>query len=200
MRFRGRPPIFAVTVLAFLSACTSARHAAPTAAAKASPPAPALRLALDPEISPVAFRWLADDALLVAADVGPRKLASFGNYLERSAKVDRARLAVWDDESAWRANTADTAADRLHRAQAGALPERHVLAGSRRALHGLRQERSVAYERDFRSYPITAFDRARPRSDRGRLRSAPRRPPRDRRRERKHVGHAGRRAAAISPA
>ena len=119
MRFRGRPPIFAVTVLAFLSACTSARHAAP-AAAKASPPPPPPRLALDPEISPVAFRWLADDALLVAADVGSRKLAAFGNYLDRAAlKVERTRIAVWDDESAWRANSADAAPDEASSSTSG---------------------------------------------------------------------------------
>jgi hypothetical protein len=159
MGFRGRPSIFAFAVLAFLSACTSARHAAPNAAAKASPPPPPPRLALDPEISPVAFRWLADDALLVAADVGSRKLATFGNYLDRAAlKVERTRIAVWDDEGAWRANSADTASDgfiehkRALYLKDPSSPdpvERFLVFG---------KGGSVVYERDFRSYPLTELD------------------------------------------
>jgi hypothetical protein len=158
MRFRGRPSFLAVTLLAFLSACSSARRAAPTAA-KAPSPVPAPRLALDPEISPVAFRWLADDALLVAADVGPRKLAVFGNYLDRAAlKVERTRIAVWDDESAWRANSADTASDgfiehkRAIYLKDPSSPdpvERFLVFG---------RSGTVVYERDFRSYPLTELD------------------------------------------
>src|SRR5947207_6495536 len=60
------------------------------------------RVSLDPSVSPVPFRWLAADAVLVSADVGQRKLAGFGNYVERAAlKVERTRLRVWDGEAAW---------------------------------------------------------------------------------------------------
>jgi hypothetical protein len=157
MRFRGKPSTIAVATLALLSACSSARRPAPPAAAKALPP-PA-RLALDPEISPVAFRWLADDALLVTPEVGPRKLAAFGNYLERAGlKVDHARIAVWDDEDAWRKNSSE--------AHPGAFVEH------KRALY-LRnpsppdpvgrftvfgKSGSVVYERDFREYPLSELD------------------------------------------
>jgi hypothetical protein len=159
MRLRGRPSFLAVTLLAFLSACPSARRAAPPATAKAPSPTPASRLALDPEISPIAFRWLADDALLVGADVGQRKLAVFGNYLDRAAlKVERTRIAVWDDESAWRANSGNTASDdfiehkRALYLKDPSSPdpvERFLVFGKGGA---------VVYERDFRSYPLTELD------------------------------------------
>jgi hypothetical protein len=159
MLFRGRPSFFAVTLLALLSACSSVWRAAPPAAAKAPSPVPTPRLTLDPEIAPVAFRWLADDALLVAADVGPRKLAVFGNYLDRAAlKVERTRIAIWDDESAWRANSAETASDgfiehkRAIYLKDPSSPdpvERFLVFGKSGA---------VVYERDFRSYPLTELD------------------------------------------
>jgi hypothetical protein len=159
MRFRGGPSFVAVTLLVFLSACSSARRAAPTAAAKMPPAVPAPRLSLDPDSSPVAFRWLAEDALLVAADVGPRKLAVFGNYLDRAAlKVQRTRIAIWDDESAWRANSADSAPDdfiehkRAIYLKDPSSPdpvERFLVFG---------KSGSVVYERDFRSYPLTELD------------------------------------------
>ena len=159
MRFRGRPSFIAVALLALLSACSSARRAALPAAAKAPSSVPAPRLALDPEIAPIAFRWLADDALLVASDVGPRKLAVFGNYLDRAAlKVERTRIAVWDDESAWRANSGQSAPDvfiehkRAIYLKDPSSPdpvERFLVFGKSGA---------VVYERDFRSYPLTELD------------------------------------------
>jgi hypothetical protein len=157
MRSRGRPSIVAIAVLALLSACSTARPPTSPAAAKA-PPQPE-RLALDPEISPVAFRWLADDALLVTPEVGTRKLAVFGNYLERAAlKVEHARVAVWDDEEAWRASTRN--------------PDANEFIAHKRALYlksptppepveqymVFDKSGSVVYERDFREYPLTELD------------------------------------------
>ena len=158
MRMRGRTSLFAVVGLALFSACSSARRAAPpTAKAPSAPAAP--RLALDPEISPVTFRWLADDALLVPADVGQRKLAVFGNYLDRAAlMVERTRIAIWDDEGAWRANSAvTTSGDSIAHKRALYLKdptspdpvERFLVFGKSGA---------VVYERDFRSYPLTELD------------------------------------------
>jgi hypothetical protein len=159
MCFRGRPSFFAVTLLALLSACSSARRAAPPAAAQAPSAVPAPRLALNPEIAPVAFRWLADDALLVAADVGPRKLADFGNYLDRAAlKVERTRIAVWDDESAWRANSAETASDGFieHKRAIYLKDPSSPYPVERFWVFG--KSGAVVYERDFRSYPLTELD------------------------------------------
>ena len=102
MRFRGRPSFLAVTLLAFLSACSSARRAA--------------------------------------------------------LKVERTRIAVWDDESAWRANSADTASDgfiehkRAIYLKDPSSPdpvERFLVFG---------KSGTVVYERDFRSYPLTELD------------------------------------------
>jgi hypothetical protein len=157
MRSGVKPSIIAVAALAVLSACSSARRPAPPAAAKA-PPLPE-RLALDPEISPVVFRWLADDAVLVTPEVGPRKLAVFGNYLERAGlKVEHARVAVWDDENAWRASarSADAGEFIVHKRalylKSPAPPE----AVERFLVFG--EGGSVVYERDFREYPLTELD------------------------------------------
>jgi hypothetical protein len=157
MRSGVKPSIIAVAALALLSACSSARRPAPPAAAK--PPPQPERLALDPEISPVVFRWLADDAVLVTPEVGPRKLAVFGNYLERAGlKVEHARVAVWDDENAWRASarSADAGEFIVHKRalylKSPAPPE----AVERFLVFG--EGGSVVYERDFREYPLTELD------------------------------------------
>ena len=157
MGARRQLSIAAVVVVAVASACSSARRPPPQPAAQA--PSPSARLALDPEISPVAFRWLADDALLVTPDVGPRKLAAFGNYLDRAAlKAERAHIAVWDDEAAWRATSGGADLDEFiahKRALYRKSPsppdpvERFVVFG---------KTGGVVYERDFRSYPLSELD------------------------------------------
>ena len=149
---------FVPALLLLLAACSSsARPAA------AKPPARATvtpRLKLDPEASPVKFSWLADDAVLVSADVGQRKLAGFGNYVDRAAlKVDRARLSVWDDEAAWKlaatGNPEGSLAIAHKRAEYVKDPsqpdpvERFLVFG---------RQGEVLYERDFRSYPLTELD------------------------------------------
>ena len=144
------------TAIVALSGCAFARRGTAPALAM---PAPPTRLTLDAELSPIPFRWLADDAVLVDANVGPRKLAAFGNYVERAAKkVDRARLSVWDDESAWKlaADQPDGGEAPRHRradfAKEPSAPEpvdRFVVFGSRGEL---------VYQRDFRSYPLSELD------------------------------------------
>jgi len=131
-------------------------------AANRPPPAvsaPA-RLKLDPEASPVAFRWLADDAVLVSADVGPRKLAGFGNYVDRMARqLERTRLSVWDDEGAWK-----LAASNEPEGAQGIAHKRAVYVKDASPADAVEQflvfDRSgaVVYERDFRSYPLTELD------------------------------------------
>jgi len=73
-------------------------------------------------------------------------------------KVERTRIAVWDDEGAWRANSADTASDgfiehkRALYLKDPSSPdpvERFLVFG---------KGGSVVYERDFRSYPLTELD------------------------------------------
>jgi hypothetical protein len=139
------------------SGCAGARRSSPGNVARPSSPP---RLVLDAELSPIPFRWLADDAVLVDPSIGPRKLAAFGNYVERAArKVERARLAVWDDESAWKADgeRPDGGADTPTHRRADFTKEpsepepvdRYVVFGSRGEL---------VYQRDFRSYPLSELD------------------------------------------
>jgi hypothetical protein len=129
----------------------------------AKPPSRAIatpRLKLDPEASSVKFRWLADDAVLVSADVGQRTLAGFGNYVERAAqKLERARLSVWDDEAAWKLAASGNpegsqgiAHKRAEYVKDPSQPdpvERFLVFG---------RQGEVLYERDFRSYPLTELD------------------------------------------
>jgi hypothetical protein len=157
MRFRGRPPILAVAALALLSACSSARRPAQPAAAPV--PTPSARLALDPELSPVPFRWLADDALLVTPEVGPRKLALFGNYLERAGlKVERTRIAIWDDEAAWRASSRNASGDEFIEHKRALYLRNPSPPDPVERFLVFDKSGSVVYERDFRSYPLSELD------------------------------------------
>ncbi|MBI2962475.1 MAG: hypothetical protein HYY35_01865 [Deltaproteobacteria bacterium] len=141
---------------AWIGACASLHRAGPAGALR-RPPAP--RLSLDPEISPVPFRWLADDAVLVAPGIGARKLASFGNYVSRAAqKLPHVRLSVWDDEAAWqaagaRADEEEAPAHRRaeYRKEVSALePADRYLVFSAKG--------EVVYQRDFRSWPLSDLD------------------------------------------
>jgi hypothetical protein len=138
-------------LLAVFAACASIRRGAP--------PAP-VHLELDPEISPVPFQWLADDAVLVAPTLGERKLAGFGNFVARAAlKQEHVQISVWDDEQAWK------------RFRSGRATDDEVLA-HRRAEYlkdGSRSEPTdrfvvfnrngeVIYQRDFRSWPLSELD------------------------------------------
>ena len=147
----------AVALVFLAAACSTGRRPAPSTTTATDM---AERLALDPSLSPVEFRWLSEDTVLVAPGVGKRKLAGFGNYLERSAKKhERARLAVWDDEAAWKAS------------REGTTDSEEVL-GHKRALYvkntggpspvdhyaTFGQSGEILYERDFRMYPLSATD------------------------------------------
>jgi hypothetical protein len=164
MRSRGKPSIIAVApsiiavaAVALLSACASARRPAPPVAAK--PPPQPVRLALDPEISPVAFRWLADDAVLVTPEVGPRKLAVFGNYLERAGlKVEHARVAVWDDEDAWRASSRSADAGEFIAHKRALYVKSPAPPDAVERFLVFDKNGSVVYQRDFREYPLTELD------------------------------------------
>jgi hypothetical protein len=163
MWFRGRgtahAPAAAVMVMASLLSicgCASARRSASPELGQRSATA---RISLDPELSPVPFRWLADDVVLVNPNVGERKLAVFGNYVERAAlPLPRARLSVWDDESAWKlAAGRDDGAEALAHKRAEYVKdpsapeavERYIVLGRRGEL---------VYQRDFRSYPLNELD------------------------------------------
>jgi hypothetical protein len=149
---------FALAALCFnaLASCSASRRAAPAPPA----PAPFARLSLDAEASPLPFRWLADDAVLVAPTLGERKLAGFGNYVARAAlKQEQARLSVWDDEQAWklassgRGNGDEVLAHRrAEYLKDGTLsePVDRFLVFSR--------DGEVIYQRDFRSWPLTELD------------------------------------------
>jgi hypothetical protein len=137
-----------------VASCSASRRAAP------APPAPTRRLSLNTEASPLPFRWLADDAVLVAPTLGERKLAGFGNYVARTAqKQERAALSVWDDEQAWKvANSGRGNGDealahrRAEYLKDDSLPEPvdRFLVFSR--------EGEVIYQRDFRTWPLTDLD------------------------------------------
>src|SRR5262245_209185 len=135
-------------------ACSAIRRAAP------APPAPTARLSLDAEASPLPFRWLADDAVLVAPALGERKLAGFGNYVARAAqKQERAQLSVWDDEQAWKlANSGrENGDDVLAHRRAEYLKDDSLSEPVDRFLVFSR-EGDVIYQRDFRSWPLTELD------------------------------------------
>jgi hypothetical protein len=133
---------------------------------KATPPAPTpppqeqerAGLVLDPEASPIEFRRLSDDAVLVAPGTGARALASFGNFVARSARrLPSARLAVWDDEEAWRRSlegedsesfSAHKRAQYVKEAEPEPIEEYQVFGA----------EGGILYERDFRDWPLTDTD------------------------------------------
>ena len=117
------------------------------------------RLKLDSEASPVPFRWLSDDAVIVGFDVGPRKLAAFGNYVARVAqKVDRAHLSVWDDEEAWKGSSSSKESDReiVHKRAEYVKDDSPPDPVERFLVFDRMGE--VIYQRDFRSYPLTELD------------------------------------------
>lgn len=118
-----------------------------TASRGSGPPS---KVPLDPEASPLAFRRLAGDAVVVTPGVGQRKLAEFGNYIGFAArKLERARLTVWDDEP----GDADDAHKRAEYVKDVAAPDpvdRYLVFG---------RDGEVIYQRDFRVYPLSELDR-----------------------------------------
>ena len=139
-----------------LASCTASRRAAPARPASA----PLVRLSLDTEASPLPFRWLADDAVLVSPTAGKRRLAGFGNYVARAAKaLDRSRLSIWDDEQAWK--LADSgrgdASDVITHRRAEYLKDKSIAEPVDRFLV-FNREGEVIYQRDFRSWPLTELD------------------------------------------
>jgi hypothetical protein len=133
------------------------------AAGRSSPPRPpqlgSTRVPLDPELAPVPYRWLSDEAVLVPPKVGERKLAAFGNYVERAAlPLPRARLAVWDDESAWKlAAAGEGGAEALAHRRAEYVKEpAPPEAVDHYAVFG--RSGRLVYQRDFRAYPLSELD------------------------------------------
>lgn len=148
---------FLIAVALLLAGCTAGRRPSP---APALPRETEARLALDPSLSPVEFRWLSDDTVLVAPSVGKRKLASFGNYLERAArKRERVRLAVWDDEAAWNSSREASTETEEILAHKRALYVKNM-GGPAPVDHyrtfGTSGE--IVYERDFRTWPLSETD------------------------------------------
>jgi hypothetical protein len=164
MRASSTGSILCSALLAMLTAgaCSLARRE--TAKSVAPPPAPSpaqsARLPLDPELSPVKFRWLSPDAVFVAADIDPRDLAGFGNYIGRAASGrPQVELSVWDDEAAWlRANSAPASSEQalthkraeFVRDTSGSSPVDRFLVFSPAG--------EVLYQRDFRAYPLSELD------------------------------------------
>jgi hypothetical protein len=152
------PLVIGLALMVLAAGCSTVpRRQSPPASERENSVA---RVSLDPSVSPVPFRWLAADAVLVSADVGQRKLAGFGNYVDRAAlKVERTRLSVWDDEAAWKlaaaGNPEESQAIAHKRAEYVKDPsqpdpvERFLVFG---------HQGDILYERDFRSYPLTELD------------------------------------------
>jgi len=106
------------------------------------------------------FRWLADDAVLVAPTLGERKLAGFGNYVARVAqKQEQAQLSVWDDEQAWKLATSGrgNADEVLMHRRAEYLKDDSLSEPVDRFVV-FNREGEVIYQRDFRSWPLTELD------------------------------------------
>jgi hypothetical protein len=147
--------IVAIGVIVMLVGCGTPLF--PRAAPPEAPPPE--RIPLQTEVSPLSFRWLSDHAVLVAPETGSRELASFGNYVDRSALgVARAHLAVWDDEEAWHlsreaqgtepAPLVHKRAQFLKDAEPAPVEEFTVFDS----------DGSIVYERNFRDWPLTATD------------------------------------------
>jgi hypothetical protein len=149
---------FVPALLLLLAGCSSSARPSPAKPPPVTTAAP--RLKLDPELSPVTFRWLADDAVVVSPDVGQRKLAGFGNYVARAAlKVDRAHLSAWDDEEAWKlaaSGSAEGSPAIAHKRAEYVKDPSQPDPVERFLVFGPQGE--ILYERDFRSYPLTELD------------------------------------------
>jgi hypothetical protein len=148
--------VFVGALLLSVTGCSSSMR---PSQARPSTTASIPRLKLDPELSPVPFSWLSDDAVLVSSDVGQRKLAAFGNYVERAAqKVERGRLSVWDDEGAWKTSSAGQEGDAalVHKRAEYVKDTSPPDAVERFLVFDRTGE--VVYQRDFRSYPLTELD------------------------------------------
>ena len=144
-------------ILVGTAACSSKQGSSPFSLLTQRAPA---KLSLDAELSPVAFRWLADDAVLVPPKVGNRKLAAFGNYVARAAqKVDRARLSVWDDEAAWKLASRKSGGSDAELAHKRAEFVKDVTGPDPVERYQVFDSAGdVGYQRDFRAYPITELD------------------------------------------
>lgn len=117
------------------------------------------RIPLDQEISPVSFRWLSSEAVLVRAKIGNRVLAGFGNYVCRvAARNSRAHLEIWDDENAWKraADGRDDVEQELPNKRAEYLKESEPEVVNRYTIFDRRG--AVVYQRDFRAWPLTSLD------------------------------------------
>ncbi|MGH7897694.1 MAG: hypothetical protein ACREQQ_07060 [Candidatus Binatia bacterium] len=118
------------------------------------------RLALDPVAAPLSFRWLADDAVLIDQNAPERKLAGFGNYVSRIAQsVSQTRVALWDDEAAWKraAEGGDDPDQVLAHKRAEYVKDLSPPEPVDRYLV-FNREGMVEYQRDFRSWPLTDTD------------------------------------------
>ena len=117
------------------------------------------RIPLDPEVSPVSFRWLSSEAVLVRAKIGNRVLAGFGNYVCRvAARRSIAHLEIWDDENAWKraADARDDIEQDLPNKRAEYIKESEPEVVNRYTVFDRRG--AVVYQRDFRAWPLTSLD------------------------------------------
>lgn len=115
------------------------------------------RLPLDLAVSPVPFRWLSPEAILVSPKTGKRALAGFGNYVCRVAdRSPKAHLEVWDDEGAWKRSASGQDDQELSRKRAEYLKEPGNESVNRFAVFNRKGE--VIYQRDFQAWPLTSMD------------------------------------------
>lgn len=143
-----------IGVAATLGGCTT-RTSPPPAPEPAAPE----RVPLEPAASPLPFRWLSDEAVLVEPKTGARELAKFGNFVDRSARpLERARLAVWDDEAAWRRSRAEGGTEPAALAHKRAEFLKDAGAAPVEEFTVFDADGGVVYERDFRDWPLTATD------------------------------------------
>ncbi len=131
---------------------------------KKAPPPPSMaavtdQIPLDLEISPVSFRWLSSEAVLVPTKTGSRALAGFGNYVCRAAgKSPKAHLEIWDDEQAWKRITGgnDDIEEELAHKRAEYLKEADPEVVNRFMVFD--RKGAILYQRDFRAWPLTSLD------------------------------------------
>ncbi len=144
-----------LALLALLAACELASQLRQQVSTRTG-----MRGGLDPAGSPVPFRWLDDGTLLVAPKTGEQSLADLGNSLGRGFQnSERVQLAIWDDEAAWSRYSQGGAEDEAVLAHKLAEYVKDSTAPDP-VDRFLVFDRSgtVAYQRDFRAWPLTEMD------------------------------------------
>lgn len=149
MRF-AQLGLIALLPLAACSLMPEALRSAPAVVA-----APSTGLVLDPEASPLAFRRLRADALLVSPNADARELAELGNYIAAAAEpLASAHIVVYSSAEPWKDHEAPEPIERRPAAEYRKTPgqdgiDRFVVFAA---------DGGEEYQRNFRDWPLAKGD------------------------------------------